>query len=126
MGKPIIMGRKTHESIGKALPGRPNIVLTRQPDYDAPGCMVVHSIPAALAAAGTATEVMVIGGATLYQELLPRAHRLYLTYIDATFTGDTYFPPFDQNAWHVVSEESHPPDAKNPYPYRFVILERHP
>lgn len=126
MGKPLIMGRKTYESIGRPLPGRQNIVLTSRPEYEAPGCTVVHSIPAALAAAAPAAEVMVIGGGTLYEALLPHAHRLYLTCIDAAFAGDTYFPSFDQDAWQVVSEEAHPPDAKNPHPYRFVILERHP
>ena len=124
MGKPILMGRKTHESIGKPLPGRHNIVLTRQPTYQAPGCTIVHSIPAAMAAAGTATELMVIGGSTVYEALLPYADRLYLTYIDGVFDGDTYFPPFSREAWHVVSEEAHPPDGKNPHPYRFVVLER--
>lgn len=126
MGKPLLMGRKTHDSIGKPLPGRQNIVLTRQPDYQAPGCVVVHSIPAALAAAMPAAEVMVIGGASLYAALLPRADRLYLTHIDAAFAGNTYFPPFDRDAWQVVSEETYPPDAQNPHPYRFVILERRP
>ena len=124
MGKPVLMGRKTYESIGKGLPGRHNIVLTRRPTYRAPGCTVVHSIPAALVAAGDVPELMVIGGATIYEALLPHAGRLYLTYIDAVFDGDTYFPPFDRDAWHVVREEAHPPDGDNPYPYRFVVLER--
>ena len=124
MGKPVVMGRKTHESIGRPLPGRENIVLTRRPDYRAPGCTVVHSIAAALAAAGDAPELMVIGGSTVYGAFLPMADRLYLTYIDAAFDGDTYFPPFDREAWQVACEEAHSPDARNPYPYRFVVLER--
>lgn len=124
MGKPVVMGRKTYESIGRPLPGRQNIVLTRQSDYEAPGCIVVHSLPDALAAAGSAPELMVIGGATVYRAFLPLADRLYLTYVDAVFHGDTCFPPFDPDAWQVVREEQHPPDARNPYPYRFVVLER--
>jgi dihydrofolate reductase len=124
MGKPLLMGRKTYESIGKPLPGRHNIVLTRRPNYQAPRCTVVHSIPAALAAAGDADELMVIGGGAVYEALLPHADRLYLTYVDALFDGDTYFPPISPEVWQVVSEEAHPADAKNPYPYRFVVLER--
>lgn len=124
MGKPVLMGRKTYESIGKPLPGRHNIVLTHQANYRAPACTVVNSIPDALAAAAPAPEVMVIGGATLYEALLPHADRLYLTCIDAAFNGNVYFPALDEEAWQVVLEEAHPADERTPYPFRFVVLER--
>lgn len=123
MGKPIIMGRKTYDSIGRPLPGRTNIVVTRDPAYQAEGCLVVHSIEEALAAAGDAAEVMVIGGAEFYRQLLPRADRIYLTRIDAEFEGDTWFPELDPARWQERSREDHAPDADNPYPYSFVVLE---
>jgi dihydrofolate reductase len=134
LGKPVIMGRRTYESIGRPLVDRHNIVVTRNRTYRAPGCTIVHSIAealevaalevAALEAAGDEAEVMVIGGAHLYRQLLPQVDRLYLTYLDASFAGDTTFPPFDADEWQVVSEEAHAPDKRNPYPYRFVVLAR--
>lgn len=124
MGKPVLMGRRTHESIGFALPGRLNLVLSRDPGYRAEGCTTVTSIDAALAAAGAVDELMVIGGAQLYAALLDRADRLYLTEIDAEFDGDAHFPAWAANDWRTVSTESHPADARNPHPYRFVTLER--
>lgn len=124
LGKPIVMGRLTWESLGRPLPGRHNIVLTRDPAYHAEGASVVHSIDAALAAAGAVDEVMVIGGAALYRTLLPRAARLYLTRIDAAFDGDAWFPEIDPAEWREVAREAHAPDARNPHPYAFVTLER--
>lgn len=124
LGKPIVMGRRTHESIGRPLPGRTNIVISRDPDYMAPGCTVVASIDAALAAAGGAPEVMLIGGAQLYTELLPRAQRIYLTHIDAAFEGDTWFPALTPADWRELERSEHVPDEHNPYPYSFVLLER--
>lgn len=124
MGKPIIMGRRTHESIGRPLPGRHNIVLTRQRQYSAPGCTVAHSIPQALEAAGDAEEAMVIGGSAIYRQFLPLAGRIYLTLIDAAFSGDTHFPEIDWEEWKVISEEERLPDARNPHPFRLLILER--
>lgn len=124
MGKPIIMGRRTHESIGRPLPGRHNIVLTRQRQYSAPGCTVAHSIPQALEAAGEADEAMVIGGSAIYRQFLALAGRIYLTLIDAAFSGDTYFPEFDWEEWNIISEEERQPDARNPHPFRLLILER--
>ncbi|HSM55665.1 MAG TPA: type 3 dihydrofolate reductase [Candidatus Sulfomarinibacteraceae bacterium] len=124
MGKPIVMGRRTHESIGRPLPGRHNIVLTRQRQYTAPGCTVAHSIAQALEAAGDVAELMVIGGSAIYRQFLPRAQRLYLTLIDAAFTGDTYFPVIKCEEWEVISEEERMPDARNPHPFRFVVLQR--
>lgn len=124
LGKPLLMGRRTYESIGRALPERLNIVVTRTPDYVAEGCTVVHSIEDALEAAGDYAEAMVIGGASLYEELLPRARRMYLTVIDANFEGDTVFPPFAPGAWREVERHDHPADEKNPYPYSFIVLDR--
>ena len=123
-GHPIIMGRKNYEDIGKPLPGRRNIVVTRQPAYTAPGCTVVHSVEQALAAAGAEEEVFVIGGADIYRQTLDAADRLYITEIDADIEGDTYFPEFDRRLWREVRREGHAADASNPYPYSFVLLER--
>ena len=125
LGKPIVMGRKTFESFGaKPLPERLNIVITRDPAYRAEGAVVVHDIDAALQAAGEAEEVMIIGGASFYEQMLPRAHRLYLTFVHADIQGDAWFPEFDSTAWRAIHREDHPADEKNPYPYSFVILER--
>jgi dihydrofolate reductase len=124
MGKPLIMGRKTHESIGRPLPGRLNIVVTRQVDYTAPGCTVVHSIDAAREAAADAEEVMVIGGADIYRLFLPVADRLYHTEVHETFDGDVFFPDVDRSAWVEVSRDAHPADDRNPYAYTFVVLDR--
>lgn len=124
LGKPIIMGAKTFESIGKALPGRKNIILHRDKNYKAEGCIVVDSIEAALEAARDAQEVMICGGASVYQQFLPMAQRLYLTYIDHDFAGDTFFPEFEKKEWREISREKHEPDQKNPYAYAFVVLER--
>jgi dihydrofolate reductase len=106
MGAPIIMGRKTHVSIGRPLPGRRNIVVTRQPDATWPGCEVVHSLDDAIASAGDAPEVFVIGGAELYAAAFPRADRLHLTLIDADYDGDTFFPAFDPADWRETARES--------------------
>jgi dihydrofolate reductase len=124
MGKPIIMGRKTYESIGRPLPGRHNIVLTRKRDYQAEGCTVVSSINEALAAANGSEEVMIIGGATLYEQFLSCADRLYLTLIEGHVEGDTYFPEFEIAEWQEVSEEVFNADDKNPFAFRIVTLDR--
>ena len=124
MGKPLVMGRKTYESIGRPLPGRQNIVLTRQRDFEAPGCTVVHSVEEALAAAGDAEEVMVAGGGSVYRQFLSCADRLYLTFVDTTAEGDTTFPHFDRGRWQLVFEEVHPPDEQNAFSYRFTIFEK--
>lgn len=124
MGKPIVMGRKTYESIGKPLKGRRNVVLTRDRQYSAPGCIVVHSVEEAINASENGEEVMIIGGAQLYGQFLPLSERLYLTRIEATFEGDTYFPDFSEEEWVIVFEEEHEADERNPYPFRFQILER--
>lgn len=124
MGKPIVMGRRTHESIGRPLPGRRNIVLSRAADYAAPGCEVWPSLSSALNALRELEEVMIVGGAALYVEALPFADTLYLTEVDAAPRGDVYFPEFDRNAWREVANETHAADAHNQYPYCFRVLAR--
>ncbi len=124
LGKPVVMGRRTFQSLGRPLPGRHNIVLTRARDFRAEGATVVHDWDAALAAAGAVPEVMVIGGADLYRQTLPLADRLYLTRVAVAVAGDAHFPEFDPHDWRPVFEEAHAPDEKNPHPYRFQILER--
>jgi dihydrofolate reductase len=124
LGKPILMGRKTFESLGRPLPGRLNIVLSRDNRYDAAGITVVHDLDEAFTAAGDVPELMVIGGASLYETLLARIERMYLTFIDAEFDGDAWFPAWDANEWRESRREPHPADAKNPYPYSFVQLDR--
>ncbi|MGB5179428.1 MAG: type 3 dihydrofolate reductase [Gammaproteobacteria bacterium] len=124
MGKPILMGRKTWESIGRPLPGRTNIVITRDSAYAATGCVVVDSIEAAIAAAGEQDEVMVIGGAELYRQVLPYADTLYLTRIHEVFNGDTRFPDISDTEWHQLERVDHEADEKNPYDYSFIRLER--
>ena len=124
MGKPILMGRKTWESIGRPLPGRTNIVITRDEDYVAPGCVVVHSIEAALQAAGEVDEVMVIGGAEFYRQVLPQADTIYLTRVHRGFEGDTRFPELDEAEWEEVGRIDCKADEKNPHAYSFIRLDR--
>lgn len=123
MGKPIVMGRKTFESIGRPLPGRQNIVISRNPDFTAEGVTVVSDIAAAQSAAGDVEELMIIGGGSIYEACLPLADRLYLTFIDLTVAGDTCFPAWD-DTWQEVYSESYAADEKNVHAMRFVILER--
>ena len=130
MGKPIVMGRKTFESIGKPLPGRTNIVITRKTDWNAAGVKVVHSLDDALALAEDialidgATELMVIGGAEIYQAALPRAQRLYFTEVHAEVEGDAVLPPIDWSDWKEVSRERFTASETNPYDYSFAVFER--
>lgn len=127
MGHTVLMGRKTYESIPekfRPLAGRTNIVLTSQEGYEAPGCIVVHSVPEALAAAAAEDELMVIGGARLFAELLPLVDRLYLTEIDGEYSGDVYFPEFDRTAWREAAREEYAPDAEHDSPFAFLVLER--
>ena len=124
LGKPIIMGRKTWESLPGLLPQRPHIVVTHDPQYRAEGCTVVNSIEAALEAAGDVPEVMIVGGAAFYEQMLSRANRLYLTLVHAQVEGDAFFPDYDETAWHEGSRERHGADEKNPYDYTFLTLER--
>ena len=124
MGKPIIMGRKTFESIGKPLPGRVNIVLSRNPEMRYEGAVCVSDFEEALAAVPDAQEIMIIGGSTIYEMLLPQATRMYLTYVDAAFDGDAWFPDFDENQWLETESVARQSDDKNAYNCRFVTLEK--
>ena len=124
MGKPMVMGRKTYESIGRPLPGRHNIVVTQNPVYQAQGCTVVHSPEAALAAAGDVEEVVIIGGAYLYDYFLGQSGRIYLTILDDSFEGDVFFPELNEAEWQTTLTEVHEPDEKNAHRYQFLILDR--
>lgn len=124
LGKPIIMGRKTYESIGRPLPGRKNIVISRDDEYRAEGVEVVGSVEAALALVSDVEEVMVIGGGAIYKHCLPAAQRLYITHIDANIAGDTYFPEYDLNEWRLAVSEVKAADDKNNYQLRFNVYER--
>lgn len=121
-GKPIIMGRHSHEAIGRALPERCNIVLSRDRIFQAPGCTVVHDIRSALAAAAGAEEVMVIGGEQIYRLFLPRADRIYLTVVHASFTGDAFFPELDASEWMEACRQERQADSRNPYALTFLTL----
>ncbi len=123
MGKPIVMGRKTFESIGRPLPGRQNIIVTRDKNFKAEGCTIIHKINE-IHSCTDAPEIMVIGGAEIYKQLLPQAHRLYLTFIQANFEGDSYFPQWQQDEWREIAREDHVADEINKYDYSFVILEK--
>ncbi len=123
-GAPILMGRKTHEAIGKVLPGRRNLVITHNPDWVAPGCEVMTSLAQALEHCAQAPEVFVIGGGTLYASALPLAQRIYLTQIHAEIPGDTWFPPLPPGHWTPVSQTFRPRDERNPYDLTFITLER--
>ena len=123
MGKPIVMGRKTWESIGRPLPGRQNIVITRQPGYLAEGCDVVATVDQAVAVAGEAAEIMVIGGSEIYALFLPAAARLYLTRVHAELEGDAFFPaPGDD--WRLVSNTPHAADENNEFDVSYRVYER--
>lgn len=124
MDNPIVMGRKTHESIGRPLPGRLNIVVTHQTNYATPGCEVANSLGAALAIAGDVDEVMIVGGASLYAEALAQADRIYLTEVHVDVEGDIGFPVIDPSVWQETSREFYVADERNQYDYSFVILDR--
>ncbi len=129
MGKPVVMGRKTYQSIGKALPGRPNIIISRDASFKPADATVVMSPEDALDMAVTLPtrdeEIMVIGGGTIYDRFLPLAQRLYLTFINKEVSGDTAFPDYMQSGqWREVSKEQHHADENNPHDYQFVTLER--
>ena len=124
LGKTIIMGAKTFESIGKALPNRKNIILSYDKNYKAERCIMVTSIEEALKEVREDEEVMIAGGASVYKQFLPLANRLYLTFIHHDFEGDVYFPKFDINEWKEIKRIDNQSDEKNLYSYSFVILER--
>lgn len=125
-GMPVIMGRKTFESLGKALPGRKNIVITRQAGWLAPGAVTVKTVEDALFVAREAdvNEVMVIGGGEIYRALFERAKRIYLTRVEAEPEGDTFFPVPDPQFWYLVSQRNHEADEKNAYNHSFQVWER--
>jgi dihydrofolate reductase len=123
-GHPVVMGRKTWESIGRALPGRRNLVVSRTPGYAAAGADVFGSLDEALAACAGEDEIFVIGGAMLYAEALSRADRLYLTRVHATVEGDVTFPEIDPAGWTLVSEERHEADARHEHAFSFLVYER--
>lgn len=124
LGKPVLMGRKTFESIGRPLPGRTNLVLTRDPAWKSDGAVVVHSLNEALARSGAAQEMAGIGGAEIFRLLIPLASRIYLTRIDADIPGDTVFPPLDYSQWVEVDSRRFSADERNAYDMTFVTLER--
>lgn len=124
MGHPILMGRATHASIGRPLPGRQNIVITRNPSFEAPGCTVAHSIDEAIAACGEADEAFVIGGSTIYEAFWPRLDRLHLTVVHGSFDGDTWFRAFDLANWMVVEAIDHPRSDRDPWASTVFVLER--
>ena len=127
MGHAVLMGRKTYESIPekfRPLKGRTNIVLTTQEDFEAPGCLVVHSLEEARTAVEPDQELMVIGGSSLFAELMPLVDRLYLTEIDGEYTGDVYFPEIDLSAWREIGREEHPRDERHDSPFTFLVLDR--
>lgn len=126
MGAPMVMGRRTWTSIGRPLPGRRSIVVSRNPAFNAPGAEVVPSLDAAIAAAGDVPEIFVIGGAGLFAEAVPRAQRLILTQIDADFDGDTFFPAPDPGEWIAVQREPHAPTATRPFAIEYVTYDRRP
>jgi dihydrofolate reductase len=123
LGKPVIMGRRTWESLRGPLPGRTNVVVTTQADYTAIDASIVHTLQAAIDLVSSAEECMVIGGAELYRAALPIADRLYLTHVEADVEGDTRWE-IDLSKWRVVREERHEADARHAYPFRMVVYER--
>lgn len=122
MGHTVVMGRKTFESIGRPLPGRRNVVLTRQRDWQAVGVDVIHAVEELAVQEGE--ELFIIGGAELYRTMMPRADRLYVTRIQASFEGDAFFPEIDPAIWESVSEKPGIVDEKNQYPHTFFVFER--
>lgn len=122
-GHPVVMGRKTWESLGRPLPGRTNVVVTRQA-YEAPGCRVVHALEEAFALFAPQEEVFVIGGAEIYAQALPHADRLFLTQVHHPYEGDTRFPEWERSQWRLVEQEAHPCGENFPYPFTFEHYER--
>ncbi|MFT5504549.1 MAG: dihydrofolate reductase [Gammaproteobacteria bacterium] len=124
MGKPIIMGRKTWQSIGRPLPGRKNIVISRNPDFFAEGATVMQNMESAMALIDDAPEAMLIGGATLYEQTLDQVDNLFITEIDHEFDGDTWFPEISTLIWKECWRKNHSADSVNPHPYSFVKYVR--
>ena len=125
-GKTVLMGRKTYESIGRPLPNRRNVIISRNADFQAPGCEVVGSIESALELAKEDDEIMIMGGASFYEQMLPSVNRLYVTQIEGAYAGDAHFPSFNRDDFVETFRESHQPDEKNKHTYHFTILDRKP
>ena len=124
MGHHIVMGRKTYDSIGKPLPGRDTVIVTRNADFAVPGCLAVNSLEAALTVSHGEEEVFFVGGAELYRQALAIAHRIYLTEIQRVFDGDAFFPEFDKSQWNETAREKHRTEGQNGFEYHFVIYDR--
>ena len=124
LGKPIVMGRKTYASIGRPLPGRTTFVITRQPDFAAPGCRVVASLDEALRAAAPAPEVMIVGGGEIYRQALPLTDTIHLTRVHAIVAGEITFPELPQSDWQEVGAEYHPADERHEHAFTFLTLRR--
>lgn len=124
VGKPLIMGRRTWESIGRPLPHRTSIVLTSDRGFQCDGCLIARTPDEAVKLAGAAPEIIVFGGARVFEDFLPRADRIYLTEVDADVGGDTFFPPLDPSDWEVVEAVEHPADERHPYDFNFLTLDR--
>jgi dihydrofolate reductase len=124
LGKPIVMGRKTFDSIGRPLPGRLNIVISRQPGLEIPGCTVVTSIEEAIVAARPAPEIVIVGGAEIYRQVLSRVEVIHLTRVHANIDGDVVFPQLQEQEWREVAKEYHPADERHAYAFTFSTLER--
>ena len=125
MGKPVLMGRKTFESIGRPLAGRTNVIISRNPRFKADNCIVAHSLEEAIGAVKTSDELMVIGGASFYEQALPLADRMYLTMIHSTFPGDAFFPKYKKEEWREIERSDHGASDANPYSYSFIVMQRH-
>ncbi len=124
LSHPVVMGRKTYESIGRALPGRKNVVITRQKNFQAKDCLIAGSLSEGLQLCSEAPEIFVIGGASIYQQTLPMAHKIYLTQIHEEFEGDTLLFDLDKELWQETSRKDCQADADNPYPYSFLTFEK--
>ena len=123
-GKTVLMGRKTYESIGRPLPNRRNVIISRNANFKAPGCEVVGAIKSALELVKEDDEIMIMGGASFYEQMLPSVNRLYITQIEGAYVGDAYFPSFNRDDFVETFRESHQPDEKNKHTYHFTILDR--
>lgn len=124
LGKPIVMGRKTYDSIGRPLPGRLNIIVSRRSDLRIEGCTIVSSLADAIAAAGNVEEIVIVGGADIYRQVLPQVQTIHLTRVHATVPGDVYFPELAPDEWHEVATEYHPADERHAHAFTFQTLQR--
>ncbi|MEM7343131.1 MAG: dihydrofolate reductase [Chloroflexota bacterium] len=123
-GHHLVMGRKTYESIGRPLPGRITVIITRQTDYNVEGCLIAHSLSQAIELCQDDDHIFIAGGGTIYQQSLSIADRIYLTRIHHAFEGDTFMFDIDPTIWQETSRQDFEPDEKNKYPYSFTILEK--